>query len=284
MHRASVPLACLCLAALAGCGSSRGGAADADDAAGDSGGSIAAEDVPVTPLKPAPPELSGDENKELGALCAPIEPLLYDAGKQAVAVTESELAKGSADAEQKGLAAGLAMLKDPQEGLGAADLKRCTELFSKQTKRRLHEYEPAEVAARAALKSCVERAVAAFGKTSMDFDMGGSGQGAAAQQGPFCPDDFPVPQNLRELPYKSTAEDWNANTWRCLQFGLRGEQPFQIEYAAPLGEGTFLCIARYLPRQGGAPIELLRGGKVNEQGELMVNDKVDKRRMNAVSP
>lgn len=265
------------LALLCACGgSSQKNAAGAENAA-EEGSATAEEDIPVTPLKPAPPGLSAAEQKELAALCSPIEPLMYDAGKQAIATVDAELAKGSADADKKALDAALAMLKDAK-GLGPDDQKRCFELFEKQQKLRIHEHEPAEGAARSAIKSCVERAAATFGKKSVDYDMGGSGE-AVADQGPFCPDDFPVPQSLKQLPYKSTSEDWNNNTWRCLSFGLRGEQAFQIEYSAPVGANEFNCIARYLPRQGGAPFELAQGGKVNEQGELMVAKKIVKRRM-----
>ena len=266
------------LALLTGaCGGSSQKKADGAEDGAEEGSAAAEEDIPVTPLKPAPPGLSASEQKELAALCNPIEPLMYDAGKQAVATLEAELAKGSADADKKALDAGLAMLKD-NKGLGPDDQKRCLELFEKQQKLRIHEHEPAEGAARSAIKSCVERAAATFGKKSVDYDMGGTGE-AAAEQGPFCPDDFPVPQSLKQLPYKSTSEDWNNNTWRCLSFGLRGEQAFQIEYSAPVGANEFNCIARYLPRQGGAPFELAQGGKVNAQGELLVAKKIVKRRM-----
>ena len=268
-----ITLALLCGA----CGGSSQKNAEGANEAEEEGSAAAEEDIPVTPLKPAPPGLSASEQKELGALCNPIEPLMYDAGKQAIATLDTELAKGSGEAEKKALDAALAMLKDQKE-LGPADHKRCLELFEKQQKLRIYEHEPAEGAARSAIKSCVERAAATFGKQSTDYDMGGTGE-AVAEQGPFCPDDFPVPQSLKQLPYKSTSEDWNNNTWRCLSFGLRGEQAFQIEYSAPIGANEFNCIARYLPRQGGAPFELAQGGKANAQGELLVAKKIVKRRM-----
>jgi hypothetical protein len=260
---------------LVGCGSSSSQPNDSGHAEGESG--VAAEDIPVTPEKPAPPGLTDNEKKELAALCNPIEPMLYEAGKKGMATLEGELGKGGdgAEAEKKALAAALAAV--PQENLSPADHKRCLEIFGKEQKLRLYEYDPAEAAARTAVKSCVERVAASFGKQATVFDMEGSSEGAS--QGPFCPDDFPVPQSLKQLPYKSKAEDWENNTWRCLQFGLRGEQAFQIEYAAPVGAREFQCIARFLPRQGGAPIELVQGGKASDKGELLIGKKIEKRRM-----
>ncbi|MBN4050441.1 hypothetical protein JYT28_01700 [Desulfobulbus sp. AH-315-M07] len=43
----------------------------------------------------------------------------------------------------------------------------------------------------------------------------------------------------------------------------------------------FSCIARYLPRQGGAPIELSRGGTVDDEGVLQIGKKTLKQRMKA---
>jgi hypothetical protein len=274
----------LCVAALlcaSACGSSGSGSKTAADA--DSSGSddeLPDMEIPITPLKPAPDDLSAGEKKELGGKCNPIEPLLYDAGKQAKATLEAELAKGasSEEAEKKGLEAGLKMLEKPNKDLGAKDQQRCRELFSKQQTRKLFDHEPAEAPARFTLKSCVERAVAAFGKEDMAFD---EGSGQSVSRGPFCPDDFPVPEQLADLPYKSKKEDWETPAWKCLEFGMRSEAPFQIEYAAPVGKNEFYCVARFLPRQGGAPIELVRGGKMNDEGELTVGDKVMRRRMKA---
>lgn len=262
-----------------GCG---GAATGADAPAGDAvegDESVAAQDVPITPQKAAPPDLSEQEGKELAGKCAPIEPDLYDAGKAGIAALQAELAAGtdSAAAEKKGVDAALAAMKGKTGGLGAPDVERCLALFAKQMTLRLFSFEPAEEEARMTVDSCVKRAVAAFGKETTVIDMGDAANQASA--GPFCPEDFPVPPSLGDLPYKSSGEDWETPTWKCLSFGLRTEQHYQIEYSAPRGAGEFVCIARFLPRQGGAPIELLRGGKVDTEGVLGVSDKIQRRRM-----
>jgi hypothetical protein len=122
----------------------------------------------------------------------------------------------------------------------------------------------------------VTRVHATAGKRD-NYDMGGTGT-ASAGAAPFCPEDFPVPASLKDLPYKSTASDWDTEAWKCLGFGLRVKQSFQIEYSAPYGTNDFQCIARFLPRQGGAPIELIRGGKIAD-GELLIEKEVTTRRM-----
>ncbi|MEM9693468.1 MAG: hypothetical protein AAGA56_13045, partial [Myxococcota bacterium] len=128
---------------------------------------------------------------------------------------------------------------------------------------------------------CTKRVYESFGKQNLSFEMGaGSRPGAGGPpQGPFCPDDFPVPTSLGELPYKSSTEDWTNDTWTCLKFGLRTEQHFQMEYAAPVGENKFDCIARFVPRKGGAPWEIVRGGYINGDNELEIAKKALKRRM-----
>lgn len=235
--------------------------------------------VPVTPQKEGPPALSDGEAAELAGKCAPIEPDLYEAGKAGIAALEAALLDKtpSEAAEDKGRQAALAYMEGKNGGMDSAGFGRCMELFGKQMKRRLFDFEPHEQEARMTVDSCVKRAVAAFGKQSTVIDMGGSGSSTA--QGPFCPDDFPVPADLGDLPYKSKGEDWETPTWKCLQFGLRTLQNYQVEYAAPVGSSEFVCITRFLPRQGGAPVELLRGGKMNAEGELSVADKIQKRRM-----
>ncbi len=264
---------------VTGCG---GGQANADAPTTEDGNERAeASDVPVTPEKQGPEGLSDGEKKELGGKCNLIEPDMYDANKQAVATLHAELEKGSpsAAAEKAGLEAGLRMLKEKAKGLDASDMSRCVALFEKRTRRAMFDYEPSEEVARSAVTSCVERVHATVGKNKMSFDMGGSGNPTGGT-GPFCPDDFPIPANLSDLPYKSSAEDWDTPAWKCLSFGLRVKQTFQIEYAAPFGENAFQCIARFLPRQGGAPIELVRGGKIQDK-ELVIDKSITKRRMKA---
>lgn len=246
---------------------------------GEDGGGEAEVDIPTTPLKEGPPALTDAEKSELGGKCNLIEPDMYDANKQGIAVLAEELDKGTDDAaaEKKGLEAAKKMLAEKAKGLDASDMTRCTELFDKRTKRALFEHEPTEQVARDAVKSCVERVNATVGKKNMAYDMGGTGN-ATAGSGPFCPDDFPVPPSLKDLPYKSKSDDWDTAAWKCLGYGLRVEQNFQIEYAAPYGTNEFQCIARFLPRQGGAPFELIRGGKIGD-GELLVEKSIKKRRM-----
>ena len=263
---------------LVACGGGQG-EPNTPDGDGEDGDGASSVDVPVTPKKEGPPALSESETSEIAGKCNLIEPDMYDANKQALATLQAELDKGTADdaAEKAGLEAGTKMLKEKAKGLDASDLSRCTELFVKRTKFNLFEYEPAEEVARDAVKSCVTRVNATVGKHNMSYDMGGSGDATAAS-GPFCPDDFPVPPSLKDLPYKSSSDDWDTPAWKCLSFGLRVKQNFQIEYSAPYGTNEFQCIARFLPRQGGAPIELVRGGKVGD-GELLVEEEIKKRRM-----
>ncbi len=252
---------------------------EAPDGAGDGGEGAPVGSVPVTPQKEGPPALSDAEASELAGKCAPIEPDLYEAGKAGIAALEAALLDKtpSEAAEKQGLDAAVAYMQGKTGGMDGAGVSRCLELFGKQMKRRLFDFEPYEEEARMTVDSCVKRAVAAFGKQSTVIDMGGSG--TAAAQGPFCPDDFPVPADLGDLPYQSKGEDWETPTWKCLQFGLRTLQHYQVEYTSPVGSSEFVCITRFLPRQGGAPIELLRGGKMNAEGELTVSDKIEKRRM-----
>jgi hypothetical protein len=266
-----------CAAALCGCSGAQGDVNAPEGAEGEGEGE---GEVPVTPQKDPPEGLSDDDKQELGATCNPVEPEMYDAGKQALATLDEELAKGTAGeaAEKKALAAGLTMLKEKAKGLDATDMNRCVALFEKGTKRRLFDHEPTEQVARDAVDSCVKRVVATAGKRDMSYDMGGTGSAASAQ-GPFCADDDPIPKSLKDLPYKSKADDWDTPTWQCLGFGLRTQQAFQIEYSAPYGTNEFACTARFLPRQGGAPIELTRGGRVSAEGELQLDKKIEKRRM-----
>lgn len=241
--------------------------------------SMDASDVPVTPEKQGPAGLDASDKAEIGGKCNLIEPDMYDANKQALLVLQEELTKGTPDdaAEKAGLDAGMKMLKEKAKGLDATDMSRCVQLFEKQTKRAMFDYEPAEQVARDAVKACVTRVNATVGKNNMSYDMGGSGK-ATSGSGPFCPDDFPVPPSLSDLPYTSKSDDWETPAWKCLGFGLRVEQNFQIEYAAPFGTNEFQCIARFLPRQGGAPFELIRGGKIVDR-ELVVEKNLRKQRM-----
>ena len=261
------------------CSGAATGAASPDGGDGDGTTTSGGTEIPITPEKKGQPALSADEKKEMGATCNLIEPDHYDAGKKGLAALAAELDGGTASeaAEQKALTAALAHMEGKDGGLDGADVKRCNELFAKQLKGRLFAFEPAEEEARGTVSSCVKRVESVFGKDSMVVNMGGSGD--AASHGPFCPDDFPVPASLADLPYKSSSDDWDTTTWKCLQFGLRVEQKVQLEYLSPRGSGEFHCIARFLPRQGGAPIELVRGGKVDEEGTLLIGEKTQRRRM-----
>lgn len=262
---------------VVGCGGSQTDAATPKSSGDEAQGESA--DIPITPQKEGPEGLTDSEKSELAGKCNLIEPDMYDADKQATATLAAELEKGQKDeaAEKTALAAGLKMLAEKAKGLDASDMSRCTALFEKRTKKNLFDFEPAEEVARGAVKSCVARVNATVGKNNMAYDMGGT-DSATGGSGPFCPDDFPIPPSLGDLPYKSKADDWDTPAWKCLGFGLRVTQSFQIEYSAPYGTNEFQCIARFLPRQGGAPIELVRGGKIGD-GELMVEKEITKRRM-----
>ncbi len=277
---AAAVFALLLGATASGCGPSPTKPKDPSTTDGNGSGDADADEIPMTPLKTPPDALSASEKAEIGRLCNPIEPVLYDAHKAAMAALDTALLTNpnTSGAEEKALKAGLKLLAKPLEGMSQADHDRCVTLFKKRQLRRLFEFEPAEAEARDVVSTCVKRVDAVFGKENLSFDMGGTGQ-AGATRGPFCPDDFPVPPSLKQLPYKSTKTDWDTPTWRCLQFGLRIKQSIQVEYISARGSSEFVCVARFVPRQGGAPIEIYRGGKVNEEGELLVSPKAKKRRM-----
>lgn len=247
---------------------------------GDAGQAVAGplEGLALRPRDAAPAKLDGKDKKTLGQVCAPIENVLYEAGKAAVARLEQGLEEGDAKAEAKGEEAGLARLDAPQEGMSAADHQRCVAVFRKQIKRRLFDHEPAEKEARAFVTACVRRVDASFGKASMAYDMGGSGS-QPVNYGPFCPDDLPIPALLKDLPYKSNKDDWDSPAWRCLTFGLRTKQSVQVEYLSERGSDRFDCIARFVSRHGGPPQEIFRRGKLNKEGELLIEKKSRRRDM-----
>lgn len=263
------------LAALIGCGTTpkTPDAPDNDDPVADETTPDAA-DIPVTPRREAPPGLTAAEKGELGSRCNIIDPELYDAGKKAMQkLTELLASDPKAEGlETTALEAGLASLGAPMQGMSQGDHDACVALFRKDVMRKLFEFEPADVAARNTITACVKRVMAEFGKGNMSF-----GDGAGGATGPFCPGDLPVPMTLAELPYTSSADDWDSRTWKCLKFGLRTKQDFQLEYKFRGAE--FACIARYLPRQGGAPIELIHDGKVDDEGELQVSKGTRRQRM-----
>ncbi len=237
------------------------------------------EPIKTRPRDSAPPALSAKEKSDLAGRCAAIEPVLYDAQRQADLSLDSALANGTANdaADEAALAAAMAHAKDRPEGLDDTPHARCLEIFRKAERRRIFDHEPAVAEARITIDSCVRRAVASFGKERMAFDMGN--ESAGASQSPFCPDDDPVPMSLNDLPYKSTKDDWDTPTWRCLQFGLRTKQHFQLAYVSDPRSNRFDCVARIMPRHGGPPLELSRGGKMNEAGELVVSRKLRTKKM-----
>jgi len=268
---------------LSACGGSTTPASSADDASTASGDSAAngadaiSIDVPITPEKTPPADLTDDERRELGGRCNPIDPELYDAHTAARVKLEEILAANptAENAEKNSLEPGLAKIgTKAMHGMSQADHDACIALWKKAALRKLFAHEPAEAAARDVVNTCVKRVYDTFGDSKMSF---GGGDGSSDR--PFCPEEFPIPANLSELPYESTAEDWDSPTWKCLNFGLRQQQSFQFEYRAEQDKGTFSCIARFLPRQGGAPVEVFRGGRLNADGELELQKKPAARRM-----
>jgi len=230
--------------------------------------------VPMTPRREAPPKLTDAEKGTLGSRCGNIEPELYDAHKKAQQkLTELlEMDRTAEGQEEIALEAGLELLTKPMQGMSQSDHDVCVTLFKKDSLRKMFHFDPIDGAARSTLSACVKRVMGVFGKGQLSL-----GDGAGAARGPFCPGDFPVPLSLEDLPYESSADDWDSPTWKCLKFGLRAQQNFQFEYSS---EGSaFACIARYLPRQGGAPIELIRDGGVNDEGVLQVSKKTRRQRM-----
>jgi len=266
------------LLALAACGPK---AAPAEAPTSQPGAALVAaaptEDLPVTPMKTPPPDVSATEKGELSGPCAPLLTAMIEGEAAAIRALDDAFHDGKGDADEVALALAMERAKRSSEGLGASEHQRCLALFEAQTKRKLFDHEPAESEARAVVDSCVKRVEAVYGKQSMAFDEGAP----QVRQGPFCPDDFPVPEKLTDLPYQSKKDDWDTPAFRCLQFGLRAKQHVQFEYASPLGSGEFTCIGRFRPRQGGAPVEVVRGGKQGPGGELLLQPKIAVRRMTA---
>ncbi len=240
----------------------------------------ATDDVPATPEKAAPPDVSDGEKQELAGTCAPLTTVMIEADAAAIRALDDALRDGAKDADDKALAGAVAQVKKSTEPMSPGDKARCLALFEKQERRKLFDHEPAEDEARSVVDSCIKRVEAVYGKQTMAFDMSG---GNAQVQGPFCPDDFPVPPKLSQLPYQSSKEDWDTPAFRCLQFGLRMKQEVQFEYNSPHRSGEFTCIARYLPRKGGAPVEVFRGGKQDAEGHLLLAPKAMRRRMKTKS-
>jgi hypothetical protein len=278
MKSYSLSLAVAC-SLLFGCGPSTPPAdapAVGASAAARAGAAGAADDIPITVEKSGPPDLSDSEKKEVSATCAPLQGPMIEGEALAVRALDEGLREDPKTAEDKAVAVALERVKKSAEGLSPGDFARCVALYEKQQRNKLFGHEPAEDEARMVVDSCIKRVEAVYGKNTMAFDMGGD---ARPVSGPFCPDDFPVPQKLKQLPYQSSKEDWDVPTWRCLQFGLRVKQRVQVEYSAPLGSAEFTCIARYVPRQGGAPVEIFRGGRQGPDGRLMLQPKTMKRKM-----
>lgn len=262
---------------LAACGTKDAPGAKAPEATAAATPSAAVEEIPSTPEKPTPEDLTAAEKGELSGTCNPLLTAMIEGEAAAIRALDDGFRDGKSDADAAALVPALERGKRSSEGLGAADHQRCLALFEKQLKRKLFEHEPAESEARAVVDSCMKRVEAVYGKQSMAFDEGAP----AVRQGPFCPDDFPVPAKLGDLPYQSKKDDWDTPAFRCLQFGLRAKQFVQFEYAAPIGSNEFTCIGRYLPRKGGVAVEVVRGGKQGPGGELLLQPKTIVRRMTA---
>ncbi|MCC6526127.1 MAG: hypothetical protein IT373_26000 [Polyangiaceae bacterium] len=272
-----VTLALAVLWGASACGSSpktpTDGTASAS-AAATTGGAPAAVDSEAGPEPEGPPKLSESERGELSGACNLLEPQTYD-GMKAARVAVDELYYGDPRAKANDgppLEAALKVVAKVPSGMSPAEHKRCVELFKKQATREIWEYEPADAAARETLKACQKSAAAMFGKSKLTF---GDGSGPTSTS-PFCPDGDMVPASLAELPYQSRAADWDTPGWRCMKFGLRASQPFQVAYEST--DTEFACIARYQPRGGGGPVELRLGGAVQDS-ELKLHAKVVRRRL-----
>ncbi|MBM4358727.1 MAG: hypothetical protein FJ096_11540 [Deltaproteobacteria bacterium] len=233
------------------------------------------EEIPVTPELPGPEAPTDAEKAEVAGPCSPLLTAMIEGEAAALRALDDGFRDGTADADEAALKLALERVTKSRQGLGAAEHQRCLALFEKQQRRKQFEHEPAEGEARMVVDSCIKRVEAVYGKQTMAFGDGGPG----LAQGPFCPDEFPVPQKLSQLPYQSTKDDWEATAFRCLQFGLRVKQYVQFEYVSPRGSSEFQCIARFLPRKGGAPIEVVRGGKQGSEGQLLLDSKTTVRRM-----
>jgi len=262
-----------------GCGAASSSPARDPSAAGAAASEASAAPSATLQAPEGPPALTANEKKEMAGSCSPIEEQLYEALKAAKRTVGERWTEepNAAKLDEQALAAGLKLLAEPGV-LSPAEHKRCVELFTKNARHELFAFEPAEEQARASLHSCARSVDRTYGSQKMSIDVSATpGSGAAA--GPrFCYDAGPVPESLTELPYQSTPEDWDTEEWRCLQFGLRTEQRFQIEYGTDeTAAQWYECIARYLPRQGGPAVELTRRGKVGEDGRLMHSKNVKRK-------
>lgn len=87
----------------------------------------------------------------------------------------------------------------------------------------------------------------------------------------LCPSAPAVPAALatvRDVPYASKPEDWQAEGWKCARFDLAGgQQVFQYEMRTDDKSRSYEVIARGYPVQGGPATELYIAGKV-ESGAL----------------
>ncbi|MEM9695294.1 MAG: hypothetical protein AAGA56_22315, partial [Myxococcota bacterium] len=111
--------------------------------------------IEIQPEREAPPALSKDEEQELTfGTCNPFEQDLYDAQQKAMQALERKLLDKTdgekAEAEVK--AEAIASLDGKDGGLDKKDRDKCMALFEKRLTRALFSYDPAEKAARDAVK------------------------------------------------------------------------------------------------------------------------------------
>ena len=233
------------------------------------------EGVTEVPEEGGPPKLSDAEKGMLAGDCNLLEPQTYDALKAARAMLDDAFYKDPTAAldEAAALEAAMKVVAKAPQGMSGPDHKKCVALFKKQATREIWEYEPADDTARDTLTACQKSARQAFGNKKLTF---GDGNAASGANSPLCESAGPVPAKLAALPYQSKGADWDTPAWRCLKFGLRAQQPFQIIYTS--SDAGFFCIARMPSRHGGPLIELRYGGKI-EEGEIKVQSKIARRRI-----
>ncbi|MCC6527685.1 MAG: hypothetical protein IT373_33880 [Polyangiaceae bacterium] len=224
-----------------------------------------------------PPRLTDEETAALRERCALLEAQSFAGVHDArVALEERYYADPRAEPDDAAaLELAMKAVARAPDGLPAADHAACVPIYQKRFARLLWELEPAEDAARDAVKACQQAAASAHA-SSRPEDEEGAPLGA-----PFCRSARPVPAGLAALPFASTAADWDAPGWRCLGFRVRATQPFQLAYTSDAH--GFACVARFEPRHGGPTVELRLGGEL-DRGGLMLDKQVVRRRIELLVP
>ena len=195
------------------------------------------------PIETSPPPgtqpLTEDEAKELEGKCKKLADVIAAAAKK------SGGKKRPIDVIQD-------VLASPPK-LAGVDVPRCGALMQREMIDYLARTRESE--AKLNLKRIL---------VSLSTAMEGSPPSLCASAGPTPPDVATV----KDIPYQSSAADWQAAGWKCARFDLSGApQVFQYELRTDAKAQSFEIIARGYPVRGAAPTELFVAGKV-EGGKI----------------